>query len=170
MLPFVNLSGETEQEYFADGISEDIITALSKLRWFHVIARNSSFTYKNKAVALKQLGQDLGVEYIVEGSVRKDGNHVRIAAQLIEIATGRHLWAERYDRDLEDVFAVQDEITHAVVAAIEPQLYAAENFRSQSQDAGQYGSLGPRHARAAALLARHPAGQSGGTGTAGESH
>jgi TolB-like protein len=131
VLPFVNLSGETEQEYFADGISEDIITALSRLRWFHVIARNSSFTYKNKTVPLKQLGQDLGVDYIVEGSVRKDGNHVRIAAQLCEIATDRHLWAERYDRDLEDVFAVQDEITHAVVAAIEPQLYAAENFRSR---------------------------------------
>src|SRR4051812_1750165 len=130
VLPFVNLSGEIDQEYFADGISEDIITALSRLRWFHVIARNSSFTYKNKAVPLKQLGQDLGVDYIVEGSVRRDGNHVRIAAQLIEIATGRHLWAERYDRDLKDVFAVQDEITHAVVAAIEPQLYAAENFRS----------------------------------------
>ena len=130
VLPFVNLSGETEQDYFADGISEDIITALSRLRWFHVISRNSSFTYKNKAVPLKQLGQDLGVNYIVEGSVRRDGNHVRIAAQLIEIATGRHLWAERHDRDLKDVFAVQDEITHAVVAAIEPQLYAAENFRS----------------------------------------
>jgi TolB-like protein/DNA-binding winged helix-turn-helix (wHTH) protein len=130
VLPFVNLSGEIDQEYFADGISEDIITALSRLRWFHVIARNSSFTYKNKAVPLKQLGQDLGVDYIVEGSVRRDGNHVRIAAQLIEIASGRHLWAERYDRDLKDVFAVQDEITHAVVAAIEPQLYAAENFRS----------------------------------------
>jgi len=131
VLPFVNLSGETEQDYFADGISEDIITALSRLRWFHVIARNSSFTYKNKTVPLKQLGQDLGVDYIVEGSVRRDGNHVRIVAQLCEIATDRHLWAERYDRELEDVFAVQDEITHAVVAAIEPQLYAAENFRSR---------------------------------------
>lgn len=131
VLPFVNLSGETEQEYFADGISEDIITALSRLRWFHVIARNSSFTYKNKTAPLKQLGQDLGVDYIVEGSVRRDGNHVRIVAQLCEIATDRHLWAERYDRELEDVFAVQDDITHAVVAAIEPQLYAAENFRSR---------------------------------------
>jgi TolB-like protein len=130
VLPFANLSGEIDQEYFADGISEDIITALSRLRWFHVIARNSSFTYKKKSAPLKELGQDLGVEYIVEGSVRRDGNQVRIVAQLSEIATGRHLWAERYDRDLKDVFAVQDEITHAVVAAIEPQLYAAENFRS----------------------------------------
>jgi TolB-like protein len=131
VLPFANLSGEADQEYFADGISEDIITALSRLRWFHVVARNSSFTYKNKTASLKELGQDLGVDYIVEGSVRRDGNHVRIVAQLSEVATGRHLWAERYDRELEDVFAVQDDITHAVVAAIEPQLYAAENFRSR---------------------------------------
>ena len=120
-----------EQEYFSDGISEDIITALSKLRWFYVIARNSSFIYKGKSVHLKQIGEELGVGYVVEGSVRKDGDHVRITAQLNDVATGSHLWAERYDRDLTDVFAVQDEITQAVVAAIEPQLYAAENFRSQ---------------------------------------
>ena len=131
MLPFANLSGEPEQEYFSDGISEDIITALSKLRWFFVIARNSSFIYKGKSVHMKQIGEELGVGYVVEGSVRKDGDHVRITAQLIDVATGSHLWAERYDRDLADVFAVQDEITEAVVAAIEPQLYAAENFRAQ---------------------------------------
>ena len=125
------ISGEPEQEYFSDGISEDIITALSKLRWFYVIARNSSFIYKGKSVHLKQIGEELGVGYVVEGSVRKDGDHVRITAQLIDVATGSHLWAERYDRDLADVFAVQDEITQAVVAAIEPQLYAAENFRAQ---------------------------------------
>jgi TolB-like protein/DNA-binding winged helix-turn-helix (wHTH) protein/Tfp pilus assembly protein PilF len=129
VLPFVNLSGESEQEYFSEGISEDIITALSKLRWFYVIARNSSFIYRGKSVHHEQIGEDLGVGYIVEGSVRKDGDHVRIAAQLVDVATGSHLWAERYDRDLADVFAVQDEITQAVVAAIEPQLYAAENFR-----------------------------------------
>src|SRR5499427_9316225 len=131
VLPFVNMSGEPEQEYFSDGISEDIITALSKLRWFFVIARNSSFTYKGKAVHLKQIGEELGVGYVVEGSVRKDGDRVRITAQLIDVATGSHIWAERYDRNLADVFAVQDEITEAIVAAIEPQLYAAENFRAQ---------------------------------------
>jgi TolB-like protein len=118
VLPFANLSGEPEQEYFSEGISEDIITALSKLRWFYVIARNSSFIYKQKSVHHQQIGEELGVGYIVEGSVRKDGDHVRITAQLVDVATGSHLWAERYDRDLADVFAVQDEITQAVVAAI----------------------------------------------------
>ena len=131
VLPFANLSGEPEQEYFSEGISEDIITALSKLRWFYVIARNSSFSYRGKSVHHQQIGEELGVGYIVEGSVRKDGDHVRIAAQLVDVATGSHLWAERYDRDLADVFAVQDEITQAVVAAIEPQLYAAEDFRAR---------------------------------------
>ena len=131
VLPFINMSGEPEQEYFSDGISEDIITALSKLRWFFVIARNSSFIYKGKAVHLKQIGEELGVGYVVEGSVRKEGERVRITAQLNDVATGSHIWAERYDRNLADVFAVQDEITEAIVAAIEPQLYAAENFRAQ---------------------------------------
>jgi TolB-like protein/Tfp pilus assembly protein PilF len=131
VLPFVNMSGDPEQDYFSDGISEDIITALSKLRWFLVIARNSSFTYKGKAVHLKQIADELGVGYVVEGSVRKSGDRVRITAQLIDAATGSHLWAERYDRGLADVFAVQDEITEAIVAAIEPQIYAAENFHAQ---------------------------------------
>jgi TolB-like protein/cytochrome c-type biogenesis protein CcmH/NrfG len=131
VLPFTNMSGDSEQEYFSDGISEDIITALSRLRWFLVIARNSSFIYKGKAVNLKQVAADLGVGYLVEGSVRKAGDRVRITAQLIDVATGGHLWAERYDRGLADVFAVQDEITEAIVAAIEPQIYAAENFRTQ---------------------------------------
>ena len=131
VLPFVNMSGEPEQEYFSDGISEDIITALSKLRWFFVIARNSSFTYKGKSVHMKQIAEELGVGYVVEGSVRKDGDRVRITVQLNDVATGSQLWAERYDRELADVFAVQDEITEAIVAAIEPQLYAAENFRAQ---------------------------------------
>jgi TolB-like protein/cytochrome c-type biogenesis protein CcmH/NrfG len=131
VLPFTNMSGDPEQEYFSDGISEDIITALSKLRWFFVIARNSSFTYKNKAVHLKQVADELGVGYVVEGSVRKAGDRVRITVQLNDAASGRHLWSERYDRNLADVFAVQDEITEAIVTAIEPQLYAAENFRAQ---------------------------------------
>jgi TolB-like protein/cytochrome c-type biogenesis protein CcmH/NrfG len=131
VLPFTNLSGEPEQEYFSDGISEDIITALSKLRWFFVIARNSSFIYKGKAVHMKQIAEELGVRYVVEGSVRKEGGRVRITAQLNDVATGAHLWAERYDREIADVFAVQDEITENIVAAIEPKLYAAESFRAQ---------------------------------------
>ena len=131
VLPFTNMSGDPEQEYFSDGISEDIITALSKLRWFLVIARNSSFIYKGKSVHLNQIADELGVRYVVEGSVRKAGDQVRITAQLNDVATGSHIWAERYDRSLADVFAVQDEITEAIVAAIEPQLYAAENFRAQ---------------------------------------
>ena len=131
VLPFSNMSGDPEQEYFSDGISEDIITALSKLRWFFVIARTSSFTYKGKSVHLKQVAEELGVRYVVEGSVRKNGDQVRITVQLNDVATGSHLWAEHYDRSLADVFAVQDEITEAVVAAIEPQLYAAENFRAR---------------------------------------
>jgi TolB-like protein len=135
VLPFTNMSGDQEQEYFSDGISEDIITALSKLRWFFVIARNSSFIYKGRAVHMKQVAEELGVRYVVEGGVRKGGakgcERVRITAQLNDVVTGSHLWAERYDRGLADVFAVQDEITEAIVAAIEPRLYAAENIRAQ---------------------------------------
>src|SRR6202171_1062950 len=130
VLPFTNMSGDPEQEYFSDGISEDIITALSKLRWFFVIARNSSFIYKDKAVHMKQVAEELGVGYVVEGSVRKSGDRVRITAQLNDVSPGSHIWAERYDRDIADVFAVQDEITESIVAAIEPEIYAAENFRT----------------------------------------
>ena len=125
------MSGDPEQEVFADGMVEDITTALSKLRWFFVIARNSSFAYKGRAVDVKQIGRELGVRYVLEGSVRKSGNRLRITAQLVEAETGNHVWAERYDRDIGDIFAVQDEITERVVAAIEPELYAAENVRSQ---------------------------------------
>lgn len=131
VLPFINMSDDPEQEYFSDGISEDIITALSKLRWFFVIGRNSSYIYKGKAVPLKQIAEELGVRYVVDGSIRKAGDRVRITAQLNDAVTGSQLWAERYDRDIADVFAVQDEITEAIVAAIEPQIYAAENFRAQ---------------------------------------
>jgi adenylate cyclase len=131
VLPFANMSGDPEQEYFADGIVEEIITALSRVRWFFVIARNSTFTYKGRAVDVKQVGRELGVRYVLEGSVRRAGNRVRISAQLIETTSGNHVWAERYDRELADIFAVQDEITERVVAAIEPQLYAAEHLRSQ---------------------------------------
>src|SRR5262249_7165586 len=131
VLPFVNMSGDPDQEYFSDGISEDIITALSKLRWFFVIARNSSFVYKGKAVHLRQVAEELGVGHVVEGGVGQGGERVRITAQLNDVATGSHIWAERYDRDLADVFTVQDEITEAIVAAIEPQLYAAEEFHAR---------------------------------------
>jgi adenylate cyclase len=133
VLPFQNISGDPEQEYFADGMVEEIITALSRIRWFFVIARNSTFTYKGRAVDVKQVGRELGVRYVLEGSVRKAGNRIRVTAQLVEAETGNHVWAERYDRDLADIFAVQDEITERVVAAIEPELYAAEQVRSQSK-------------------------------------
>jgi TolB-like protein len=136
VLPFTNMSGDRDQEYFSDGISEDIITALSKLRWFFVIARNSSFVYKGRAVHIAQIARELGVRYVVEGSVRRSGDRVRISAQLNDVSTGSHLWAERYDRDIADVFAVQDEITNAIVAAVEPQLYAAESFRAQQKAPG----------------------------------
>jgi TolB-like protein/cytochrome c-type biogenesis protein CcmH/NrfG len=136
VLPFTNMSGDPEQEYFSDGISEDIITALSKLRWFFVIARNSSFIYKGKAVHIRQVAEELGVGYVLEGSVRKSGNLVRITAQLNDALTGSHIWAERYDRDITDVFAVQDEITESIVATIAPQLYAAENFRARRKAPG----------------------------------
>jgi TolB-like protein/Tfp pilus assembly protein PilF len=133
VLPFSNLSGDSEQDYFADGISEDIITGLSKLRWFFVIARNSSFIYKGKAVDIRQVGRELGVRYVLEGSVRKGGSRVRVTAQLIDAATGKHLWADRYDRDLTDIFGLQDEITEKAVAAIEPKLLEAEGIRSQNR-------------------------------------
>ncbi|WP_259215470.1 winged helix-turn-helix domain-containing tetratricopeptide repeat protein [Bradyrhizobium centrosematis] len=130
VLAFENMSGDPAQDYFGDGISEDILTALSKQRWFMVIARNSSFTYKGRAVHIRQIAEELGVRYVVEGSVRKMGSRVRITAQLNDANSGSHLWAERYDRELVDVFAVQDEITNAIAAAIEPQIHAAESFRA----------------------------------------
>jgi TolB-like protein/cytochrome c-type biogenesis protein CcmH/NrfG len=136
VLPFTNMSGDPEQEYFSDGISEDLTTGLSKLRWFLVIARSSSFTYKGKGVHLKQIADELGVRYVLEGSVRKSGDRVRITAQLNDVSTGSHIWAEHYDRDIADVFAIQAEITESIVAAIEPQLYAAENFRARRKPPG----------------------------------
>jgi adenylate cyclase len=129
VLPFQNMSGDSEQEYFADGMVEDIITELSRIRWLFVIARNSSFTYKGQTVDVKQVGRELGVRYVLEGSVRKGGNRIRITGQLIDALTGAHLWAERYDRDLSDIFTVQDEIAASVAAVIEPALAAAEQQR-----------------------------------------
>jgi len=131
VLPFTNMTGDPEQEYFSDGLCEDIITALSKIRSFFVTARTSSFIYKGKAVHMKQVAEELGVDYVVEGSVRKAGEVLRITAQLIDVSTGSHIWAKRYARSFADVFSVQDEITEEVVASIEPQIYAAESFRGR---------------------------------------
>ena len=126
VLPFTNMSGDPEQEYLADGITEDLITALSKNRWFFVIARNSTFTYKGRAIDVKKIARELGVRYVLEGSVRKVGNRVRVAAQLIDAATGLHVWAENHDRELADIFELQDEMTRTIVAAVEPELGAFE--------------------------------------------
>jgi TolB-like protein len=129
VLPFQNMSGDPDQEYFADGIVEDIITALSRMRWLLVIARNSTFTYKGRAVDVKQVGRELGVRYALEGSVRKAANRLRITGQLIDTATGAHLWADRYDADIADVFELQDRLTSSVVGAMAMQLELAEIAR-----------------------------------------
>jgi adenylate cyclase len=139
VLAFQNMSGDPDQEFFADGIAEDIITALSKAHWLFVIARNSSFTYKGKSVDVRQVGRELGVRYVLEGSVRKAGNRVRITAQLIDTATAHHVWADRYDRSLEDIFAVQDEITHSIIGAIAPGIVAAEIQRAHGKDTAELG-------------------------------
>jgi len=131
VLPFQNMSGDPSEDYFADGVVEEITTALSRIRWLFVIARNSSFTYKGRAVDVKQIGRELGVRYALEGSVRKAANQVRVSAQLVDAVTGHHVWVERYDRELADIFALQDEITERVVASVEPQLYAAEGIRAR---------------------------------------
>jgi TolB-like protein len=131
VLPFQNMSGDPEQEYFADGMVEDIITGLSRSKSLFVIARNSSFTYKGKAVDIKQVGRELGVHYVLEGSVRKSGNRIRITGQLVDAATGNHIWADRYDTQIEDIFDLQDRVTGNVIGAIYPQLERAEIERAQ---------------------------------------
>ena len=131
VLPFINMSGDPEQDYFADGMVEDIITGLSRIKWIFVIARNSSFAYKGKAMDVKQIGRELGVRYVLEGSVRRAANRVRITAQLIDAGRGAHIWADHYDRALDDVFAVQDELTMSVVGVIEPTLRKAEIERAR---------------------------------------
>jgi adenylate cyclase len=133
VLPFANMSGDPEQEYFVDGMVEEIITALSRIRWLFVIARNSSFTYKGQTVDVKQVGRELGVRYVLEGSVRKAGGRVRISAQLVEALAGTHLWADRFDGSLEDVFNLQDRVASSVAGVIEPALQAAETARSASR-------------------------------------
>ena len=130
VMPFQNMSGDPEQEYFADGMVEEIITALSRIRWLFVLARNSSFTYKGQAIDVKRVGRELGVRYVLEGSVRKAGNRVRIAGQLIEAETGAHLWADRFDGSLEDIFDLQDNVASSVAGVLEPALQAAETARS----------------------------------------
>ncbi len=141
VLPFQNMSGDPEQEYFADGVVEDIITALSRFKSLFVIARNSSFTYKGKAIDIKQVGRELGVRYVLEGSVRKAGGQVRITGQLLEASTGTHLWANKFDAPIEDVFELQDEVTASVVGAIAPRLVDAEvetARRKRPDDLGSY--------------------------------
>jgi TolB-like protein len=140
VLPFTNLSGDPDQEYFADGISEDLITGLARIRWLFVIARNSTFVYKHQAVDVKRVSRELGVRYVLEGSVRRAGNRLRINAQLVDATTGGHHWAERYDRKLGDVFSIQDEITRSVAGAIEPRLLAAEGVRALSRSAEDLGA------------------------------
>jgi adenylate cyclase len=133
VLPFENMSGDPEQDYFADGIVEDITTALSRISWFFVIARNSSFTYKGRAVDVRQVGRELGVRYVVEGSVRKAGNRLRISGQLADAASGNHIWADRFDGAFEDVFDLQDKITSSITGAIEPRVQQAEIVRAQAK-------------------------------------
>jgi TolB-like protein/tetratricopeptide (TPR) repeat protein len=136
VLPFTNMSGDPEQEYFSDGITEDVITALSRLHWFFVIARNSTFVYKGQGVDVSQVGRDLGVQYVLEGSVRKSGQRVRVTCQLLDGTSGKHIWSDRYDRELTDIFAVQDEITASAASAIEPKLLAAEGLRTSARSTG----------------------------------
>jgi adenylate cyclase len=143
VLPFDNLSGDPEQDFFADGIAEDLITALSRIRWLFVIARNSTFAYKGTSPDIRQVGRELGVRYVLEGSVRKGGNRIRVSAQLIDAASGAHVWAQRYDRELADLFDLQDDITETIAAAIEPEIGEVERDRArrkppESLDAWEY--------------------------------
>lgn len=133
VLPFAIFSSEPEHDFLADGITEDVLTALARLRWLFVIARHSSFTYKGRAVDVREVARELGVRYVLEGSVRVVGERIRVNAQLVDARGGSHLWADRYDREIGDVFAVQDEIAERVVAAVEPQIYAEEGFRAASR-------------------------------------
>ncbi len=140
VLPFANLSGEPEQEYFVDGITQDIVSALSYWRWFPVIARNSTLVYKKQSVDIKEIGQKLGAKYVLEGSVRKSGGRVRVTAQLIDASNGHQLWSQRYDRDLTDIFELQDEITSSIVASLEPELQRAEQQRALRKPPQNLGS------------------------------
>ncbi|MCC6469250.1 MAG: tetratricopeptide repeat protein [Alphaproteobacteria bacterium] len=142
VLPFTNMGGDPAQDFFADGITEDIITALARFTWLFVIARNSTFTYKGRATDVRAVARDLGVRYVLEGSVRTADKRIRITGQLIDAGTGNHIWAAKYDRQLEDLFAVKDEITEHVVAAVEPHLYAEEGFRAAGKEAASIDAWG----------------------------
>ena len=155
VLPFTNMSGDPEQEYFADGVVEEIITALSRVRWFFVIARNSSFTYKGRSVDIRQVGRELGVRYVLEGSIRKAGSRVRVTGQLIEAANGRHVWADRFDGELADIFDLQDRITESVVGAIEPSISRAEIERSSAKPTHDLDAYDLYHAGPGTLLCAH---------------
>jgi len=155
VLPFQNLSGDPEQEYFADGMVEEIITALSRIRWLFVIARNSSFTYKGKAVDVRQVARELGVRYVLEGSVRKGGDRVRITGQLIDALTGIHLWADRFDGALDNVFNLQDQVASSVAGAIEPKLRQSEIERASRKPAESLDAY-DLYLRAVALRDRLP--------------
>jgi TolB-like protein/class 3 adenylate cyclase len=158
VLPFTNMSGDPEQEYFTDGMVEDIITGLSRIRWLFVIARNSSFAYKGKSPDIRQVGRDLGVRYVLEGGVRKAANRVRITGQLIDASSGAHIWADRFEGGLEDVFDLQDRITSSVVGAIEPALKAAEMQRSQIKPTSALGAYDYYMRALAAFHRSHRAG------------
>jgi len=142
VLPFTNMDTDAGQDFIADGITEDILTALARLSWLFVIARHSSFAYKGRAVDVRQVARELGVRYVLEGSVRRSGERIRITGQLIDAETGNHIWAAKYDRVLQDLFAVQDEITQRVVAAVEPHLYAQESFRASTKPPGSVDAWG----------------------------
>jgi adenylate cyclase len=154
VLPFDNMSGNPDQNYFADGLVEEITTKLSRFRWLFVIARNSSFTYKGRAVDVKQVGREMGVRYVLEGSVRKAGDRVRIAAQLVSTETGAHLWADRYDRKFSDVFDIEDEVTNHIVRALVPELTAAEIARARQEHPKSL-SAWDRYLRALPLMRQH---------------
>ena len=134
VLPFGNMSGDPDQEYFSDGITEDLITALSRFRQIRVVARNSTFYYKGQSPDIREVAKDLGVRYVIEGSVRRAGRRIRVTAQLIDGRSGEHLWAERYDRDMEDVFEVQDELVATIVSTLEPELNKAEIEHARSKN------------------------------------
>jgi len=142
VLPFTNMNGEPEKDFLADGITEDLITGLARLSWLFVIARHSTFVYKGRGADLRQVGRELGVRYVLEGSIRVAGERVRITGQLVEAETGKHIWGAKYDRVLQDLFAVQDDITERVVAAVEPHLYAEEWFRAASHQPGSVDAWG----------------------------
>ncbi len=156
VLPFQNMSHDPEQDYFADGLTEDIITGLSRQRWFFVIARNSSFSYKGQSVDVRDVATQLGVRYVLEGSVRKAANRVRVTGQLIDAMNGNHLWADKYDRELADIFALQDDITNRVIGSVAPQIFVAEAAAPASA-AAEHRCMGSGHAGGPAYVAHERA-------------